>query len=620
MIDTSMAKTNDPAGVTCNLPDAATAADLDTATAIRTARRLARALNAESAVAVLRVADDQAPLPPDGLFLLANCYANLRDFETALATFDRAITAAPADARGFTGRSLINLHLRRMPAALADAMRATTLGCDDPATWTALGRIFSRVDQHDLASTAFATAHRLAPNRVHLKGLILREQLAGCLWTGLDTLIADIDADIAAGLAPVDPFFWQVVATSNASLQTVARRAMADAPSDPLPLPARPRPAGMRLRIGYVSGELNTEANAICMAGVFDAHDTHAFEVIAFDNGRADDSALRRRIASAFADVVPIADMDDRRFASAVADRGIDVLINLNGFFGNERSAAFRHRPAPVQVNYLGSPGTMGASYMDYIIADDIVIAADEGRFYDEEVVRLPDTYYPTDRARPMAEQTFTRADCGLPDTGVVFCCFNTSHKILPDSFAGWMRILLRTPGSVLWLIATNPVATRNLHAAATAHGIDPARLIFASYLPSELHLARHRLADLALDTLPYNAHTTACDALWSGVPILTRPGTTFPSRVATSLLTALDLPELIATTAEDYERRAVDLAHDPAALARVRTRLQTHRLTTPLFDTVRYTRHLEAAYRTMVRRHHAGLPPAGFTVPAAAR
>ncbi|KQN21216.1 hypothetical protein ASE86_14675 [Sphingomonas sp. Leaf33] len=592
------------------------------ATAIRTARALADAFDFDGAIAVLNAVEDGtvedgAALPVDGLILLGTCHINLRDHDGAVAAFTRAIAQAPRDARGFIGRSDARLSLGHLDRAMADAVRATVVQPERWTGWVALGRVFSRCALPEMAAKAFRTAQRLAPDRPVLKGLVLREQLAACDWTGLDALLAAIDADIAAGHAPVDPFYWQVVSTSSASLLAVARRKSAAAPLDPLPARARSAASDTRIRIGYVSGELALQANGLCMAGVFDAHDRQAFEVIAFDNGRDDGTALRRRIMASFAEVVPVGDLDDRRLAGAIADRGIDVLVNLNGFFGNERSAAFRHRAAPVQVNYLGCPGTMGASYMDYIVADRIVIPPDETRFYDEAVAWLPDTYYPTDRARPIGSDTVTRADCGLPETGVVFCCFNTSHKILPDSFAAWMRILSRTPGSVLWLIAANPVATRNLQAAAAAHGVDPARLVFAPHQSPERHLGRHALADLVLDTLPYNAHTTACDALWSGVPLLTRPGTTFPSRVAASLLTALDLPELIAATPEEYECRAVDLAHDPARLAQVRARLQAHRLTTPLFDTARYTRHLETAYRTMVERHRAGLAPVDFAVPA---
>ena len=325
-----------------------------------------------------------------------------------------------------------------------------------------------------------------------------------CDWDGIDALVETIEQRLAAGQDAVHPFFWQAISDSPHSLLLAAqnhdrtRRVIAAADRGF----ALPEPDS-KIRVGYVSGELNQSPNGMVMAGVFDHHDPTSFEIVAFDNGSDDRTALLQRIISAFDQVVDVRAMSDRDMAGAIREAGIDVLINLNGFFGNARSEVFRHRPAPVQVNYLGCPGTMGGFEMDYAIADATVVPDDERRFYTEAIVQLPDSYYPTDRERPIADRTFSRAECGLPEIGFVFCCFNTAHKILPATFARWMHILNSVEGSVMWLLGSHSLATANLRAEATRHGIDPARLVSAPAMPPDGHLARHRCADLFLDTLP---------------------------------------------------------------------------------------------------------------------
>jgi predicted O-linked N-acetylglucosamine transferase (SPINDLY family) len=353
------------------------------------------------------------------------------------------------------------------------------------------------------------------------------------------------------------------------------------------------------------------------MVGVLEQHDRETFEIVAFDNGWDDGSATRRRIAAAVERIVPIRELSDLEATAAIRDAGIDVLVDLNGYFGEARTRVFARRAAPVQVNYLGFPGTLGASYMDYIIADGEVLPAEDHRFFSEKVVTLPHSYQPNDRQRPIATGEVTRQSCGLPEQGVVFCCFNNSYKITPEVFGAWLRILGAVEDSVLWLIEDCSEATANLRRAAAAAGVAERRIVFAGRRPPAEHLARHRCADLFLDTLPYNAHTTASDALWAGLPLLTCRGSTFAGRVAASLLKAIDLPELVTTSLADYEALAVALARDPARLSGLRQRLAANRLTTPLFDTAAITRQLEAAFTTMVERHRAGLSPIAFTVPA---
>ena len=312
-----------------------------------------------------------------------------------------------------------------------------------------------------------------------------------------------------------------------------------------------------------------------------------------------------------------ISRLTDSSTVAAICENQIDILVNLNGYFGNHRTRVFAQRPAPIQISYLGFPGTLGARYIDYIIADQHVIPEDHRVFYTEKVVYLPNCYQANDRKKEIGTHDFSRLECGLPENGFVFCCFNNTYKINPDIFDCWMRILKQVDDSVFWLMEVNATAARNLRREAAARGVNPERLIFAKRtLLLTDHLARHRLADLFLDTLPYNAHATASDALWAGLPVLTCVGDTFPGKVASSMLHAIGLPELITTTLDAYERTAIDLAAHPKKMTAIKRKLADNRLTTPLFDTKLFTRHIEAAYNAMFERHQSGLAPEHIVIP----
>jgi predicted O-linked N-acetylglucosamine transferase (SPINDLY family) len=348
------------------------------------------------------------------------------------------------------------------------------------------------------------------------------------------------------------------------------------------------------------------------MAGLYERHDHSRFEITAIDNGSADHSAMSTRLKQAFDQWIDIGAMTDAEAAEKIRAAGIGILVNLNGWFGKHRMGVFAHRPAPVQVNYLGFPGTLGAPYMDYIIADQTVIPGNEEGFYDEAVITLPGSYQINDdRGREIAAVP-TRAQAGLPAHGFVFCNFNQSYKLTPDTFAGWMHILKRVDGSILWLLDAVAPFADNIRRHAESHGVAGERILFAPDRPPAQHLARLSLADLFLDGLPYNAHTTASDALWAGVPLITLRGHAFPGRVAASLLHAAGLPELITESQDDYEALAVKLATNPAALAAVKQKLTR---SSPLFDTDLFRRRIEAAYEEMWRVWLAGEKPKGFNV-----
>jgi predicted O-linked N-acetylglucosamine transferase (SPINDLY family) len=344
---------------------------------------------------------------------------------------------------------------------------------------------------------------------------------------------------------------------------------------------------------------------------MLECHDESRFDVSAISLGADDNSKMGRRLKAALPRFIDARTFSDEHIANLVRSLEVDILVDLMGFTKNARTQIFALRPAPVQVSYLGYPGTMGASYVDYIIADRIAIPEEKRECYLEKVVYLPDSFMGNDFERKISERLPRRSECQLPEAGFVFCAFNNSYKIAPQIFDIWIRILRQVENSILWLSGTNETAIRNLGREAQNRGVDPSRLVFAQRLPlNEDHLARHRLADLFLDTLPYNAHATASDAVWAGLPVLTCLGETFAGRVAGSLLNAVGLPELITTTPEAYERMAIELATHPERLAAIKHKLEENRLTAPLFDTKLFTKHIEAAYTAMHERNQAGLAP----------
>ena len=354
---------------------------------------------------------------------------------------------------------------------------------------------------------------------------------------------------------------------------------------------------------------------AYCLLGLFETHDQARFETTAISFGPDSNDGMRARLSAAFGRFIDVRNRSDREVAALLRKLEIDIAVDLKGFTAGARAGILSHRAAPVQVNYLGYPGTMGADFIDYILADRLVIPEAHHACYTEKVVYLPDTYQVNDSRRVIADRTPTRALAGLPEQGFVFCSFNSSYKINPTIFDLWMRLLSNIEGSVLWLLESNAVAVRNLRKEAANRGIAPERLVFAPRVKLEDHLARHLLADLFLDTLPYNAHTTASDALWAGLPMLTCLGTTFAGRVGASLLNAVGLNELITRSLEEYEALALQLATNPKHLADFKSKLAGNRNTFPLFNTDRFRRHIEAAYTTMWERYQRGEAPGSFAV-----
>jgi predicted O-linked N-acetylglucosamine transferase (SPINDLY family) len=367
--------------------------------------------------------------------------------------------------------------------------------------------------------------------------------------------------------------------------------------------------------VAYFSADFHNHATTHLMAGLFERHNRGKIELAALSFGPDIRDEMRVRLSAAFDQFLDVSAKSDREIAELSRELAIDIAVDLKGFTQDERHRIFSYRAAPIQVNYLGYPGTTAGQCIDYIVADRTIIPPESRPQYSEKVVYLPNSYQVNDRQRKIADREFSRAELGLPSAGFVFCCFNNAYKITPDTFDGWMRILRQVDGSVLWLLEDNRTASNNLRREAEARGVVAARLIFAPRITPAEHLARHRAADLFIDTLPCNAHTTASDALWAGLPVLTRIGESLAARVAASLLNAVGLPEMITTTREQYETLAIDLAADPRRLATIAEKLRRNRLIAPLFDTELFARHLEDAYMQMYERHQAGLSPAEIYV-----
>jgi protein O-GlcNAc transferase len=540
----------------------------------------------------------------------------LRRFAEAAASFDKVLAARPDFAEAYYGRGRALQALRRYDDALADFDTALTMQPFFAECLYAYGNLLRERNRLDEAAQAFERLYDFAPDHDFLKGMLLYTKMFCGDWDRYAELADAVTWDIQIGQKATEPFVYQAVSSSPADLKRCAEIfSAARYPAAATPVWTGERYAHDKIRVGYVAGEFRYQATSILMAELFERHDKSGFALYAFDNGWDDGSTLRKRIAAACDEVVDIASLGDLAAAAAIRQREIDVLVDLSGYFGLERTGVFALRPAPVQVNYLGFPGTLGADYIDYIIADKVVIPPDEAGFYTEKVAWLPDCYQANDTRRRIAERGPTRQEQGLPEQGFVFCCYNNTYKITPDVFDVWMRLLGRVEGSVLWLLQHTELTPRNLRREAESRGIAPERLVFATGIPLEEHLARHRLADLFLDTLPYNAHTTGNDALWAGLPLLTCEGTTFAGRVAASLLGAVGVPELITGSLAEYEAMAVKLAEDPMLLLSLRAKLAANRGSCTLFDPERFARHIEAAYAAMWGRAQRGEAPESFAV-----
>ena len=533
--------------------------------------------------------------------------------EKALADFDKAVALDPKSAEAWEGRG--NALARSDPAdAIASYDRALLLRPDHAETIFRRANAFLSLRRFEEAAADYDRVLRLNPDYRYALGNAIFCALNCCDWHAVEKRLAPALRDLRAGKRVLTPFVAVSAAPQPGDLLQVTRGWVADEcpPVDP-PLWRGQAYSHDRIRVAYLSADFHSHATARLMAGVFERHDKRRFETLAVSFGRDDGSEMRARLARAFESFHDVRGASDDAVAELLLEREIDIAVDLKGFTEMSRPRILARRSAPIQVNYLGFPGTMGAEYIDYIIADRVVVPEEDRRHYAEKIVYLPDSYQCNDASRKIADETPSRAGAGLPETGFVFCSFNNTYKITPQMFDIWMRLLKDVEGSVLWLLRSNESAARNLRREAEARGVASGRVIFAPVVQPAPHLARLRVADLFLDTLPCGAHTTASDALWAGIPVLTCAGDTFAGRVAASLLHAIGLPDLVTRSLAEYEARALEFARAPAGLAALKARLAGNRSAHPLFDTGLFTRNLESAYTRMWEIHRAGRPPESF-------
>lgn len=547
---------------------------------------------------------------------LGNAYRALGRLGPASACYQEALRIAPEDAETLCNLGVVLADLGHHEEAVARYRAALSF---DPGLANAhynLGITLQELKRHEEAIGCFERALEIEPAHKEAFGAQVMSELGVCRWDKLEAHIEELRALARDGRSMVEPFTFLLVSPDPAEQRRCVEHYVRNTWPVRAALAAPRTPHARRaIRVAYVSANFREHAAAYLAAGLFELHDRSRFETIGVSLGLDDRSEMRTRLAKAFDRFIDARAQDDAEVASLLRDLELDIAVDLMGYTGEARPGIFTRRPAPIQVNYLGYPGTMGADFIDYILADEFVLPREHQAFYSEKVAYLPDCYLVNDSTKKIAERTPSRTELGLPSEGFVFCSFNINNKITPHMFQIWMRLLEQVPGSVLWLLEDNLGARQNLQREAQARGVEAGRLVFAPRMKLDQHLARHRCADLFLDTLPYNAHTTASDALWTGLPVLTCPGGTFVGRVAGSLLRTAGLPELVVRNLKEYEALALRLARNDRALRDLRAKLVANRTSSPLFDTDRFRRNIESAYTTMQEIWRRGEQPRTFAV-----
>lgn len=610
----------------------------------------------EKALACFEAVLAKFPLDSNALNNKGTALRDLRQIELALASYERALAIAPNHLEALNNHGNLLIELHRPDQALQsfqkasqlaphfapsyrngaramlaihrplEALRLTDvslqLNNQDAFTWMYRGDALRQLQRMEESVESYGQALRIVPDLDFVFGLRLYLKMQIADWQTWTEDIAQLKTALLAkqrytvpmptlGLLD-DPQLQK--AAAEIYMQANAPESLQNELGSP-PLHQATANKHQRIKIGYFSAHFHDHPSGRLMTQVIEEHDASRFELFAFSFGIDAKDGTRQRLMAAFDEFIDVRFQSDTQVAQLSRSKGIDIAIDLTGYYDQSRPGIFARRCAPIQVSYLITPGTLGLPAMDYLLADRVVVPPESFKHFTEQVVHLPHCYFTFDSTQPISDQVITRSDMGLPEDAFVFCCFNSVYKILPPTFDIWMRLLKSVPGSVMWLLESHPSARRNLKAQAMQRGIDPERLVFSKVVPIEQHLARQPLADLFLDTWPCNAHTTACDALYAGLPVLTCPGQSFASRVAASMLTSLRLPQLIAPTPEAYEKMAMTFAEQPQLLADIRKKLAEQRRTSPLFQGAEKAHDLETAYQIMLERHASGLPPAHFSV-----
>jgi predicted O-linked N-acetylglucosamine transferase (SPINDLY family) len=539
---------------------------------------------------------------------VGNILKELKRFDEAIAHYDKALGLKPDYAEGWSNKGSALYELKRFDEAIAHFDKALGLKPDYAEGWSNKGSALYELKRFDEAIAHFDKALGLKPDIDWAYGYLLHFKMKICSWSGIENSINNISKRVMADEKVAHPFLLLAL-NDDAFLHKKSSEVYLQNryPQDLALGPMTKFYKKEKIRIGYFSADFRNHPISLLTAELFELHDKSRFEIIAFSFCADDKSPIRLRLSQAFNQFIDVSDMSDLEIAKLSRNLQIDIAIDMGGYTADSRTGVFAYRAAPIQVSYLGYLGTMGAEYIDYILADKIIVPEDLQKFYTEKIAYLT-SYQANDRKRTISNKAFTRQELGLPDKGFVFCCFNNNYKILPSIFDSWMRILKTVEDSVLFLYAENQWVEVNLKKEAEARGISGARLVFGKSIPTEEYLARYKTCDLFLDTFPYNAGATASDALWMGLPVLTLIGKSFASRIAASLLNAIGLPELIANTGEKYEELAIELATNPKKLAGIKLELTKNRSTFPLFNTPLFTKNLEDAYIKIYEQYRASL------------
>jgi len=539
-----------------------------------------------------------------------NALHQLQQYQEAIAHQERALSLRPDFTEAWINYGSALEQIKRYQEAINCFDKAIDLQPDLPEAWSNKGGSLLKFKKYPEASRCFETALNLKPEIEWGFGSLVNLKMRMCAWDNFSENIEKLRHIVQSNGKASHPFNMLSLIDDNTLHQKSAEiYANAFYPVNPF-LGAIPKiPRHEKIRIGYFSADFRHHAVSILTAELFELHDKNKFELIAFSFGPDDQSPMRARLNHAFDKFIDVSSMSDIEIAKLARELEIDIAVDLGGFTLDSRTGIFAYRAAPIQISYIGYLGTMGTKYIDYLIADQTIIPEDMRQLYSEKIIYLP-SYQVNDSNRKIAEKVFTKEELGLPNKGFVFACFNNNYKILPAVFDSWMRILKAVEGSVLFLYAENEWTQSNLINEAQKRGIDSERIIFGKYLPADENLARYKACDLFLDTSPYNAGTTASDALWAGLPVLTMMGSSFASRVAASLLNAIDLPELITGTQTSYESKAIDLASNPEKLAAIKLKLAENRGRTALFNTALFAKNIESAYSTIYQRHQENLLP----------
>ena len=538
-----------------------------------------------------------------------NALKEIRKFVEAIKNYDLAINLNPKLAEVYNNKGNALKEIRKFEEAIKNYDLAINLNPNFAEAYFNTATALQDIKNFEKAVLYFEKALLLDKEIPFCKGYLLHAKMLCCNWNGLNELYKEIYNDVEKNRYSATPFGYQAICDDESNLQKCAQLYSSKRfPEIKNNLFSKKVSKNKKIKIGYLCGEFREQATSILMTEVWEKHNKEDFEIIAFDSGWDDKSVRRNRIINAFDKFIDISKVSDLDAAKIIYREQIDILINLNGFFGTGRPVVFSYRPAGIQINYLGFPGTIGSKYIDYILCDQTVVPLESKKFYNEKIIYLPDSYQANDTKRNISDKKFLRKELSLPNESFVFCCFNNNYKITPNMFDVWVRLLKKIDNSVLWLIEGNSEATENLKKEVKIRNIDASRLIFAKRMKLEDHLARHKNADLFLDTLPYNAHTTASDSLWAGLPVLTCLGKAFPGRVAASLLRSLDLPELITYSENEYIFKAEELALNPEKLTLIKNKLDANKFSQPLFNTELFCRNLESAFKIIFERYSLGL------------